>query len=69
MRSAVKIDQDGWQAIADELAAALRTTMLRNPTVSALDWDRAQAALGRYESAGGAVPATLPEQSEEQASS
>jgi hypothetical protein len=63
MRSAVKTEEEpGWQAIADELAAALRTTMLRNPMVSAQDWDRAQAALGRYESAGGAVPAALPEQ-------
>jgi hypothetical protein len=60
--SALKINEPGWQAIADELAAALRTTMLRNPTVSALDWSRAQAALGRYETAGGAVPAALPEQ-------
>ncbi|MCA1843056.1 MAG: hypothetical protein LC792_07660 [Actinobacteria bacterium] len=60
--SALKINEPAWQAIADELAAALRTTMLRNPTVSALDWDRAQAALGRYEMAGGAVPAALPEQ-------
>jgi hypothetical protein len=60
--SALKINEPGWQAIADELAAALRTTMLRNPTVSAVDWERAQAALGRYETAGGAVPASLPEQ-------
>ncbi len=61
--SALEVDnQTGWQAIADDLAAALRTTMLRNPTVSAVDWDRAQAALGRYENAGGAVPAALPEQ-------
>ena len=60
--SAMEITEPGWQAIADELAAALRTTMLRNPTVSALEWNRAQAALGRYESAGGAVPAALPEQ-------
>jgi hypothetical protein len=36
--------------------------MLRNPTVSALDWNRAQEALGRYETAGGAVPAALPDQ-------
>jgi hypothetical protein len=60
--SVLKTDNDqGWQAIADELAAALRTTMLRNPTVSALDWSRAQTALGHYESAGGPVP-PLPEQ-------
>ena len=51
-----------WQAVADELAAALRTTMLRNPTVNARDWDRAEAALGRYERAGGELPATLPAQ-------
>ena len=63
MKSAVKQDE-GWQEIADQLATALRATMLRNPTVSAQDWDRAQAALGRYESAGGEVPATLPEQPE-----
>jgi hypothetical protein len=60
--SALRNDETGWQAIADELAAALRTTMLRNPTVSALDWNRAQAALGRYENAGGVEPAELPEQ-------
>ena len=60
----MKMNDASWQAIADELAAALRTTMLRNPTVSAQDWERAQAALGRYESAGGAVPAALPEQAE-----
>jgi hypothetical protein len=62
--SASKTNEQGWEAIADELAAALRTTMLRNPTVSAVDWGRAQAALGRYESAGGAVPAALPERPE-----
>lgn len=64
MRSAARSEEAVWQAIADELAAALRTTMLRNPTVSAQDWDRAQAALGRYECAGGEVPAVLPEQPE-----
>lgn len=37
-----------WQAVADELAGALRTTMLRNPTLNARDWDRASAALERY---------------------
>ena len=62
MGSAVKIDEAGWQGIADELAAALRTTMLRNPGVNARDWDRAEAALGRYERAGGNVPASLPDQ-------
>ena len=40
-----------WQAVADELASALRTTMLRNPTLNARDWDRASAALERYEGA------------------
>jgi hypothetical protein len=36
-----------WQAVADELAGSLRTTMLRNPTLAARDWDRASAALER----------------------
>ena len=40
-----------WQAVADELAGALRTTMLRNPNLVARDWDRATAALERYEGA------------------
>lgn len=40
-----------WQAVADELAGALRTTMLRNPTLAARDWDRATAALERYDGA------------------
>ena len=40
-----------WQAVADELSGALRTTMLRNPTLTARDWDRATAALDRYEGA------------------
>ena len=40
-----------WQAVADELAGALRTTMLRNPKLAARDWDRASAALERYEGA------------------
>jgi len=38
-----------WQAVADELAGALRTAMLRNPTLAARDWDRASAALERYD--------------------
>jgi hypothetical protein len=50
----------GWRSVADELASALRATILRNPTVTARDWDQAQAALGRYERAGGKVPAELP---------
>jgi hypothetical protein len=40
-----------WQAVADELAGALRTTMLRNPSLAPRDWDRASAALERYEGA------------------
>lgn len=40
-----------WQAVADELAGALRTTMLRNPTLTPRDWARASAALERYEGA------------------
>ena len=54
-----------WQAVADELAGALRTTILRNPSVTARDWDLARAALERYESAAGGgagvVTADLPE--------
>jgi hypothetical protein len=42
-----------WQAVADDLAIVLRTTMLRNPNLAARDWDRAQSALQRYEQAGG----------------
>ena len=40
-----------WQAVADELAGALRTTMLRNPNLTTRDWDRASAALERYNGA------------------
>ena len=40
-----------WQAVADELAGALRTTMLRNPNLAPRDWGRASAALERYEGA------------------
>ncbi len=40
-----------WQAVADELAGALRTAMLRNPTLATRDWDRASAALDRYDGA------------------
>lgn len=58
-----------WHAVADELAAALRTTVVRNPTLNARDWDLAQIALGRYERAGGEVPVALPEQPETSASS
>ena len=42
-----------WKALADELARALRATILRNPTVNSHDWDRARTALERYETAGG----------------
>jgi hypothetical protein len=49
-----------WRSVADELAVALRATILRNPTVTARDWEQAQAALGRYERAGGEAPAELP---------
>ena len=44
-------DTFDWQTVADELAGALRTTMLRNPTLATRDWDRASAALERYEGA------------------
>jgi hypothetical protein len=44
-------DKVDWQAVADELAGSLRTTMLRNPRLAARDWDRASAALERYEGA------------------
>jgi hypothetical protein len=46
-----------WQAVADELAGALRTTMLRNPNLTARDWDRASAALERYDGAACGVAA------------
>lgn len=52
--------ETSWQKVADELASALRATILRNPNVTARDWDQAQAALGRYERAGGERPADLP---------
>ena len=45
-----------WQAVANELADALRQTMLRNPFLTAPGWDRARAALGRYEEANGSRP-------------
>ena len=44
-------DTIDWPAVADELAGALRTMMLRNPSLAARDWDRASAALERYEGA------------------
>jgi len=60
MSPIVEITETSWRGVADELAIALRATILRNPTVSAQDWERAQAALGRYEDAGGEQPAKLP---------
>ena len=51
MATIMSDDTVDWQAVADELAGALRTTMLRNPTLAARDWDRASAALERYEGA------------------
>jgi hypothetical protein len=50
-------DVTDWQAVADELASALRTTMLRNPNLAARDWDLASAALQRYDGAGRGVAA------------
>lgn len=56
-------DLDGsearWRSVADQLAVALRATILRNPTVTARDWEQAHAALGRYERAGGERPTEL----------
>jgi len=45
-----------WRAVADDLASILRTAMLRNPSLTPRDWDRAHAALERYERAGGGIP-------------
>jgi hypothetical protein len=56
-----KTTETAWRAVADELAAALRATILRNPTVTARDYEQATAALGRYEQAGGEVPVKLPD--------
>ena len=47
---------EDWRAVSDELASILRTTMLRNPNLPARDWDRAHAALERYERAVGGIP-------------
>ena len=49
-----------WQAVADDLAIVLRTTMLRHPNLAARDWDRARSALERYEHADGQM-ATVPD--------
>ena len=49
-----------WKALAERAGPRLRATILRNPTVTSRDWDRARTALERYETAGGqtgAVPA------------
>jgi hypothetical protein len=46
----------GWRTVADDLALVLRATMLRNPNLTPRDWDRAHAALERYELAGGERP-------------
>ena len=51
MAAAITDNPIDWEAVADELAGALRTTMLRNPTLNARDWDRASAALERYQGA------------------
>gem|GEM_PF-4087815 len=64
MRTQTTGSDAGWRSVADELASALRATILRNPAVTARDWDQAQAALGRYELAGGERPAALPERPE-----
>ena len=61
MGSNANNSETGWRSVADELATALRATILRNPTVTSRDWERAQAALGRYERAGGEEPVALPE--------
>jgi hypothetical protein len=53
----ISTTEAGWRSVANELACALRATILRNPTVMPRDWDQAQAALGRYERAGGELPA------------
>jgi hypothetical protein len=53
-----------WQAVADSLAGALRTAMLRNPSLAARDWDRATAALERYDGATGGLAVKLREPSD-----
>jgi len=55
-----------WRAVSDELAGVLQETMLRNPGLSAQGWDRAHAALRRYECAAEAMhsgPAAVPQAS------
>lgn len=38
-----------WQAVADDLATALRQALLRNPSLPARAWAQGQAALRRYD--------------------
>jgi hypothetical protein len=52
-RDAMSSPGGDWRAVADALAGALETTILRNPSLTARDWDRAHAALGQYERASG----------------
>ena len=58
MSTHVNGSEAAWRSVADELASALRATILRNPGVTTRDWDQAQAALGRYERAAGERPAS-----------
>jgi hypothetical protein len=60
MSATVDITEASWKGVADELASALRATILRNPNVSRPDWERAQIALGHYEVAAGEPPAPVP---------
>ena len=64
MATIMSDDTIDWQAVADELAGALRTMMLRNPSVTARDWDRASAALERYEGATCGVAVEFPKPSD-----
>jgi hypothetical protein len=57
-------DMVDWQAVADELAGSLRTTMLRNPSLTARDWARASAALDRYAGATCGVAVEFPKPSD-----
>jgi hypothetical protein len=60
---AMTTDVTDWQAVARDLANALRTTMLRNPNLAARDWDIATAALARYDGSVRGVMAGVPEAS------
>ena len=62
MANVMTDDTVDWQAVADELAGALRTTMLRNPSLMPRDWDRASAALERYDGAIRGVAVEFPTQ-------